>query len=237
LSKIYRSHDLGDRRVDDVDLRARPMAPASGRRPPGGFVGYRPGATPPVVTSDIERRERETLALIEERQRQAETIQRDAYHAGFEQGERAGERLAAQKLEPLLKAFQELLESIARDRERLIEEQRQELIKIAFALATRVVHRAIEMEPSVVVEVVEAALAKAARSQRVTLRLSPHDRQLVEQQMKRRTGGTWPPASIAIQEDESVGRGGCRLETETGDIDATIEMQLRTLKTMLWEQQ
>jgi flagellar assembly protein FliH len=226
---------LQDRRVDDVDLRQRPMEPARGALPQGGFYGYRPGETSTAPVSAFEQREQESAQLVSDARRQAETIQRDAYHAGFEQGERAGQKLAAQKIEPTLHAFQSLLEAITEDRGRLIEQHRQELIKVAFALAARILHRAIELDPTAVGEVVEAALAKAGRSQQLTLQLSPHDRQLVEQQMRARHGEAWPPASITIQEDEAVGRGGCRLLTDTGDIDATIEMQLRTLKTMLGE--
>jgi len=221
--------------VDIVDPRAKPLPAQTRPRPSGAFHGYRPGEASPVLQSEIERREQESVQLVENARRQAETIQRDAYHAGFEQGERAGEKLAAQKIEPVIQAFQTLLESVAQDRTRLIEEYHQELIKVAFTIATRVLHRTIEIAPESVGDVVDAALEKAGRAQQVTLQLSPHDRQLVEQQMRQRRGENWPPASITIQEEESLGRGGCRLSTEIGDIDATIEMQLRMFKTMLWE--
>ena len=234
MSKLYRSDELGERKVEQADLR-RPIESPGPTRPPAGFYGCTPGqpAAPPVTA--MEQREHEAARTLDEARRQAEAIQRDAYHAGFEQGQRAGEKLAAQSIEPTLQAFRTLLESIGEDRARLIEEHRQELIKIAFALACAVLHRALELAPEAVADVVEAALVKAGRSREVTLQLSPHDRQLVDQQMKRRHGDAWPAAALTIEEDESVGRGGCRLLTETGDIDATIETQLRVLKTMLWE--
>jgi flagellar assembly protein FliH len=204
-------------------------------RPAGGFVGAQ-GSHAGPMPSDLERREQEALQLIEAARRQAETIQRDAYHEGFAQGDRAGERLAAQKVEPVLQALQMLIDSLAREREALIQQYEAELIKVAFAIAGQVLHRQIDLAPEVVADVTAAALAKVACARAITIRVAPHDLKVLETQMRQRGGGAWPPAHVRIEEDETIGRGGCRLETDGGDIDATIETQMRVLRAQLWSE-
>lgn len=215
-------------------MRANPVGPQDPARPAGGFHGFSSHGGPQEVLSDLERRERESQRLVEEAKRQAETIQRDAYRAGFEQGERAGEKLAFQKIEPVLQAFNDLVEAITIERQMLIQQHESELIKVAFAIAMQVIKTEIRLEPEVVAGVVEAALEKVAGPVPATIYVSPHDRTLIELQMKKLKGEAWPPAHIRIEVDETVGRGGCRVATEQGNIDATIETQLRAIKGMLW---
>ena len=173
--------------------------------------------------------------LVEEAQARAEAIQRDAYHAGFEQGERAGNKLALQKLEPSMQTFQGLIEAIRQDRENMIRHYEGELIKVAFAIALQVVKKTIEMDPQTVTEVVKAGLAKVSKAQAVKLKISTHDLPLVEQFMASRGDEPWLPDHLTIEGDPEIERGGCRIITDSGEVDATIETQLRMLKGTLWE--
>ena len=234
MSRIFRSLDPKQQRVTDVDLSSRQVGAQRPDRPEGGFCGFNPGGPPQQVLSEIERREQESLRLIEDAQRQSESIQAEAYRAGFDQGERAGEKLAMQKLEPMLQSFRELTEAVMGERENTIRMYEQDLIKVAYAIATEVLKTTIQLHPEVVAEVVEAALAKISKAQEATLRVSPYDKQLIEHQMRKLKGESWPPANMKVVADESIGRGGCRITTDTGDIDATLETQLRVLKSMLW---
>lgn len=233
-------------------MHERAMGPQRTERPEGGFFG-RQGGEPQEALSHLERRQREAeeqaAQLVEAARREAETMRREAeairreaeatqaaaYREGFAQGERAGEKLALQKTEPVMQALQELLNAAGLDRENLIRRHEQELIKVAMVIAAQTLKTTIELQPEVVTGVVEAALAKVGGAQAITLKLAPHDLQLLET-LKRKEGGTpWPPAQVRIEADETVGRGGCRIETEAGDIDATIETQLRILKNALWD--
>jgi flagellar biosynthesis/type III secretory pathway protein FliH len=53
--------------------------------------------------------------------------------------------------------------------------------------------------------------------------------------MKASGRGPWLPDNVNVKPEEGVGRGGCRVQTAAGDIDATVNAQLENLKAMLWE--
>lgn len=237
MSRIYRSRDLPAiaEQVAEVDLRAQQMGPMYPDRPVGGFAGYQ-GSEEQRPMTQIERQRREAERMVEEARRQAETIQRDAYHAGFEQGEKAGMKLASQKIEPAAQAFNQLIEHLTHERENLIKHHERELIKVAFAIAGQVVKTMVDEDSELVGRVVQSALEKVVGSQNVTLHVSPHDKELIELYITSDTGFEWSMDHLTIEGDETVGRGGCRVETEHGDIDATIETQLRVLKNQLWSE-
>jgi flagellar biosynthesis/type III secretory pathway protein FliH len=44
-------------------------------------------------------------------------------------------------------------------------------------------------------------------------------------------------ANVSIEGDFQIGRGGCKVLTDAGEIDATIETQIRLLKTILWSEE
>jgi flagellar assembly protein FliH len=240
LSKIYRSLDLQQTKVNEVNLRERAMGSQHPERPQGGFYGCQSGEAPAEPLSHLERRQRaaeqEAARLVEEARRQADQIQADAYREGFAQGERAGEKLALQKAEPVVQALQDLINAVQLDRANLIRMHEQDLVKVAFAIATQVLKTTIELQPETLRSVVDAALEKTGKAQDVTLKISSYDFQLMDLLNRTQGAGAWPPPHVKIEPDEAIGRGGCRIETELGDIDATIETQLRVMKNALWNE-
>ena len=236
MSRIIRSLDRRGAGASRLDLSRRQVGPARPDRPAGGFSGQRARDTTdpriPMAQAMLEDARR----AVEDARRQAEEIQREAWHAGFEQGEKAGSRMALQKNQPLVEQLGELIGAIQGERENLVRSHEAELVKIAFMIAMRVVRERIEMDPEIVRRNVEAALAKVTHDRQVRLRLAPADLSFVQRVLAEAPPKGWAASGISLEADDSITRGGCRIEGDTGMIDATIETQLRSLKEMLWEE-
>ena len=247
-SRIYHSLDLKRLRVDDVNLARNPMGSPNPDRPRGGIIGLTSQgmASPPM--SDIERNERLARQKVEEAERllqsarqkvedaehQAEVIQRDAYHAGFEHGEKAGAKLGEQKVDSAIQNLASLMEAIRAERERIARLHEQDLIKIAFAIASEVLKTHIEMEPEVLGGVVEAALAKVTKVHQIKLTVSASDGQLIERMIQQSKPQCLRDASFELVADEKLPRGSCLLETDTGSIDCSVLDSIQTLHDVLW---
>jgi flagellar assembly protein FliH len=224
--------------VKEIQIDHNPLGKANPSRPAGGIAGHQ--LKPRHYESPGELLERSRVQadrIIKDADRQAESVQRDGYHAGFEQGEKAGAKLAHQKMEPVLDTLQKLIEVVSHDREQLIKKHEHELVKIAFSIALQVVRRQVEMEPDLINGIVAAALGKVSRSQHVTLKLNPKDHELLEQQKEKSELQHWREDHLQIELDDSIAPGGCRVVTEIGEIDALIDTQLHMIKNMLWEDQ
>lgn len=146
---------------------------------------------------------------------------REGYDAGYAKGAaRAAEE--AQRLAALLAVAQQQLAGI----EQNISE---ELVKLGLALARGLVRETLKVRPELVAAIVRESMREFPPfAQGARLRLHPDDAALVSAQLGTEFGEQW-----SVVEDATITRGGCRLETTTCEIDATIEARWQKLSAAL----
>lgn len=105
---------------------------------------------------------------------------------------------------------------------------------LARKMAEKIVGRAVDLDPSILGEIVgQALVASRARVGAVVLRVHPEDLVAIEQtraQWMRRIATT---ASVRVVADASVGRDGCVVETPVGRLDARLQTQLDAFERAL----
>lgn len=117
----------------------------------------------------------------------------------------------------------------------LLAEARGQLLQLALRIAEKVLRQRLEQAPEAILPMVEEAL-QAARGNvagRVVLRLNPLDAATVSPQLERLRQQNRGFDSLEILRDGNLSRGGCRVETQFGTIDASIETQLRAIEHLL----
>lgn len=159
-----------------------------------------------------------------------ERLQKQAYAEGFALGQREGIvagqaelRVRAQRLDQLLQGLQEPLAKSDDQVER-------ELVQLAFAIARQIVRREIKLDPGQIVAVVREALSLLPMASRTAqLHLHPEDGALVREALAlNETEQQW-----RVVDDPTVSRGGCRVNTESSFIDATLESRVAALAATL----
>jgi flagellar assembly protein FliH len=112
-------------------------------------------------------------------------------------------------------------------RERYFAEVEQEVVKLALAIAARVLHREAQIDPLLLTGAVRVALEKMADRTGVVLHVAGPD---VE---------AWEGAFAAIIEaserprvtgDAQLERGECRLETKMGTVELGVSVQLEEIE-------
>lgn len=137
-------------------------------------------------------------------------------------------------LESVARSWQEALEELIDRRERLASDARRDVVALAAQIARRVVKRSIELDSSLVVDQVRAALELVLRRTRLVLAVHPADRAVVEEALPELTKRFDESAHVELIADESLSRGSCAVRTEHGQIDAEIDSQLdRMVEAML----
>jgi flagellar assembly protein FliH len=169
--------------------------------------------------------------ILLEARRQAEVIEQTAYREGFAQGERAGMEFGQQKIEPIAKAIDSVVQDLLRVRDNMIKKVEGELIHVAFAIATRILHKELSLRPEDVLDVAREALKRTVRGVKMTMRINPVDMEYFQQAGKILPELAKHSEQMVLAPDYEVTRGGVIVETESGEIDATLESQL----TLLWE--
>jgi flagellar assembly protein FliH len=172
-------------------------------------------------------------ALRQNARQEAERLQQAARTQGLEEGREQGRREVREALRAQAQAFEELVAgltaSIQREKQKLIEAFEPQLIRLACAIAGRLVRRELEQDRETVGRIAAQAISLANEKEKMNLRLNPEDLHEVRQQSDRLKALHEEIKELILEEDPRIERGGCIIETVVGNVDARIERQLAEL--------
>ncbi len=167
----------------------------------------------------LRRAEAESRRILEA----ARAERAQAMAEAEEQGRRAG----------LAGAAGELARAAA-ERDRLLQEARDDLVRLAVAVAGKILGREVERDGRV--EALAATALEAVRNRReVILRVNPGDASALRGEAGRLGALLARAPCLGIQEDPAVERGGLLVETEAGTLDARLETRLEAVEAALLE--
>jgi flagellar assembly protein FliH len=177
----------------------------------------------------IKQAESMSLELIESAQTKIAQLEEEARDSGRESGFTQGHEAANAELQPVITTMRQMLEGIREQREAVIIAAEPELVRLAVAIAERIMHLEISTNPNVVVENVRSALTRLVSREVVTLRVNPVDHDAIRQYRDSIVAAS-DVEHLRIIEDQRVDRGGVLVETDAGTIDSKIATQLREAK-------
>jgi len=168
---------------------------------------------------------RESAALqsrIAELEREIERREQAALRKGLDQGRAAAGPEAAAQLKPVLERFALTINELATYRRQLRREAETDLVKLAIAIARRILRREMTTDPDAMLGLVKAALEKLEGREIERVRVHPADAAAVKQHLEQaRTG-----ARFEVVPEPRLERGAAIFETSRGTLDASVETQL-----------
>ena len=184
------------------------------------------------------------LLLITANQRAEEIVARASRDAGriraAAQEEALGLRaeMASQELGPTATAFANAAQSLIVFEEQLLAVYRPHLVRLALEIAEKIVDRTVTEHPEIVQSVLQRARKETVNAGEIRIWLHPSDHELLAQvapHLLQSSAGSGRKLEVLCSED--IARGGCRLETEMGVIDATIPTQLEEIHRQLLDEE
>jgi flagellar assembly protein FliH len=161
-------------------------------------------------------------ARATEAQQESQARVRAAYNQGLAAGETAARERAQQKLDPVLHGLNTMIAELASLRKRVRVEAEDDAVKLAIAIARRVLYRELATDPEAILGLVKAAFSKLNARETQRLRLTSADAALVQEHRAK----LQIPPGLEIAADGSLTPGSAIFETSRGDLDASIETQL-----------
>ena len=147
-----------------------------------------------------------------------EEVRKEAFQAGFAEGERAG-------TESAIASFGQAAHELTSVKPRLRAEAERELVALSLAIARRIIHRELHVDPTTVLAIVRACLQEFDRVEIQCLTVSPEDLEAVATYFREN-----PVPNLKLVADPSVSRGGAVFQTNQGELDARIETQLQEIE-------
>ena len=152
-------------------------------------------------------------------------LERDAFAKGFAQGERAGLEAAAKRGDAMLRRLTQTLDEMTNLRVQMIRDTEQQMVSLALAVARRIIHREVSLDRDLLIAIARVALDRLGEDARVAVHLNPDDYAVTA---AARTA-QWEGTQVSVVADARVPRGGCRIESGFGALDAGIDAQIEEL--------
>lgn len=173
-----------------------------------------------------EKVEQEALARLKEIEEQA---YQQAYQIGLEEGREKAYVDQHAALAAKLDQFESLIATIENLKTHLVDANEAHFMRLVFYVARRLAMDEIKDRREIVLNVVRQSIENAQSDENVTVRVSQDDFSFIES-IKERLGKEFDSVKKAkFEAGDTIADGGCVIETNYGDVDATVEERLDKL--------
>ena len=163
------------------------------------------------------------LAQLEE---EAERRVQQAHQEGLQQGTATARAVAVADIQALNGRVAETIAQLAEVRPRLRRQAEADLVKLALAIARRILHRELAVDPEALRGLAQAALERLQAQEICRVKVHPSQEPLLRSLLERH------PQARAVEflADPTLDRGTVVFESDRGNLDASVETQLREIE-------
>ena len=176
----------------------------------------------------------QAAAIIAQARQEAEALQQETYTQAVSLGREEGKDALQHELQSALTACDHIQQRLCTLEERVVSHLTPEIVRLALAIAEKIIGSKVEEDPHLIASVLERARTHVQHARQIHIWLHPadHDTLLQFQPALVRVGEEGQ-RTVAISPSSEISRGGCRIETEMGVVDATIPVQLDEIREQL----
>jgi type III secretion protein L len=167
------------------------------------------------IVEEARQRARE---IVEKAQADQAAIREQSGREGYEEG---------------LRQLNEVISDAKRKYGKILEGAETELLKLSLKIAERIVGKALELDRSILLDIIHKAIQSLKYQKEIRIRIHPDDVAYLKDQKMQLYAMLGESKEIEVVEDPLVGKGGCIIDTEIGTIDARLETQLKVMERTL----
>lgn len=191
---------------------------------------FTPLQAPPDLSVPVADRLREAESILAAARAEADGIREAAYAQGFQEGTQAGQRQghdeALALVEPAATALRTATLQLETTTAGLAAEMEVAAIDLGLRIAEQALAAAIDVAPERVLDVTRGALRRLVQRGRVVVLVNPDDLDLVRAGIDAIVGELGGIDHCEVQAERRVARGGAIVQTEEGEVDATLSTKL-----------
>jgi len=150
---------------------------------------------------------------------------KESYQRGFSEGRNVGHEQAAAELQPVLDRLSRSLAELATVRSKVRKTAESDLLKLAIAVARRVIHRELTLDPGSIEGLIRVALEKLESRELCRVRVHPDQEPVIRTLLAR-----FSAAPVELIPDPTLQCGDVLFETAHGTLDGSIEAQLQEIE-------
>jgi flagellar assembly protein FliH len=163
---------------------------------------------------------------LAERERRHQTEVLQARREGVAEGYQQAREEASAELNEIHNRVAQALSDLAGAKRKLRNEAEGELISLSLAIARRILHREVSIDPEALHGLIHTALQKLQNREISRVRVYPAGADAVRSALERI--GAAP--AIQVFPDPGLKSGGIVFETSFGELDASVDSQLQEIQ-------
>ena len=156
---------------------------------------------------------------------------------GFQEGLKKGiiegtENVVKEEGE-ILRIFTSYVEELKKNQVQYIKDNDKTIVTLVIEITKKILELTSYKDPETVLKITEKAIEKLSYSPSVVLHINPRDFEILElnrEKMEKILSGV---NNLRIEENPSIAKGSCRLETFSGVVDADFMSQLEVVRDLL----
>jgi len=194
----------------------------------------------------LEKSVAELKSRLEKQKSESEEKARREFERGRSEGEaegaRKGKEEACRESEARIGELSEktasFIEHFESSRRRIYAESHHTLLRLAFAVARKILDTELSTNRDIVLSTIRKALSYIADRDNLRVRVAEEDYEVVSRNEAFWKSVTDRLGDMRITADPRVDKGGCVIESNAGDVDARVGVQydeLRELVERVWD--
>ncbi|MCW3008862.1 MAG: hypothetical protein JWP17_3488 [Solirubrobacterales bacterium] len=191
---------------------------------------FDPLEQPPDLSIPVADRLRQAEEILSSARTEADEIRRQAFEQGLQEGLQEGQRMGREEalahVEPASAALREATSQLQTTIDQLAEQMETAAIDLALRIADQALGAALEVNPERVLDATRGALRRLVERGRVLVLVNPDDLELVRAGIADVVGELGGIDHCEVQAERRVARGGAIVQTEEGEVDATLQTKL-----------
>lgn len=145
---------------------------------------------------------------------------------GREEGYSKGYESGFEDFDKVMRKFHGIIASLIAERKGILESSSGQIVSLVMQIAIKVIKRITDSQKDIVLENVNDALKRVKDKTQITIRVNLDDLDIVRHKKSDFISRFDVIENLEIIEDPNIGKGGCIIETNFGEIDARISSQL-----------
>jgi len=150
----------------------------------------------------------------------------EARQAGYAEGETEGRSTAQAEVRPVLERLAQAIEHLAALGPQLRQQAETDVVRLAVAIARRVLRRELTIDPQAIHGLLKAALAQIEVQEVNRVRVHPEHEATVRACLQ----SSGPGTRVEIVGDAGLELGAAVFETDRGNLDASVETQIQEIE-------
>lgn len=145
---------------------------------------------------------------------------------GREEGYSKGYESGFGDFDKVMRKLHAIIASLIAERKGILESSSGQIVSLVMQIAIKVIKRITDSQKDIVLENVNEVLKRVKDKTQITIRVNLDDLDIVRHKKSDFISRFDIIENLEIIEDPNIGKGGCIIETNFGEIDARISSQL-----------